>query len=629
MCGISGLFNLNKQPVSIETLQRFTDSMFHRGPDGAGYELLNNGSLGMGHRRLSILDLSEAGHQPMATADKRYWIAFNGEVYNFNDLRNELIGKGYSFQSETDTEVILYSYAEWGEKCLDKFNGDWAISIWDNLQQSLFLARDRFGIKPLYYLVNNGTFAFASETRAFKFLDGYNRTINKENYDITLKNSYGLEGLGYTIFNDIYQVLPGHCLHINEQGNINQKRWYDITEKIHSDNRDFESQKETFYNLFRDACRIRLVSDVKVATALSGGLDSSSIYSTVFDILKTENIQRTDKESQLAVSAIFPGLPNDEKIYVDKALSYTGGEIEWIITDTENLISDIERETELFDAISTSPITGISAIYKGMKKAGITVSLDGHGVDEMLYGYLYMVYDLFLNALNEQNKLKAHLYADVLAGLYHPDVQEKKATQFKGMIATEITGIKTVKKIIKRFIKSSQDNKSYLPPQLKSLSNKPYNFATKSLEERVLLFEFFQNSLPALLRNFDRAGMMNGLEIRMPFMDHRLVEFIFTLPVEYKLNQSFTKYILREIMAGRMNEEIRNRKFKVGISSPFVYWAESELKSWLYTKSAELPEAEKVIATDKLNLYYSTKNEQLLIDVWHKINLKLIHDQAD
>jgi asparagine synthase (glutamine-hydrolysing) len=624
MCGIAGLYNFNAEAQHLEVLKEFTDAMAHRGPDGSGYDLLNNGRVGLGHRRLSILDLTEAGHQPFYYMDK-YCMVYNGEIFNFNTIKSDLISKGYTFRSETDTEVVIAAYDCFGLDCFEKFNGMWALALWDSEKKQLILSRDRYGVKPLYYSQFNQSFAFASETRAFKYLKGFKRQIDSVNYEITLKNNYALEGLGYTIFKDIFQVLPGHYLVIDDQQCIQQKRWYDIREKLKPVTSDYKKQSSEFYTLFRDACRIRLVSDVKVATALSGGLDSSSIYSTVFDILNTESNARTNKDSQLAVSAIFPGLESDERAYVEKAIDYTKGKIEWVTTNTANLIEDIERDTELFDGIANAPITAISAIYKGMKNAGITVSLDGHGVDEMLYGYLYMVYDLWLEAIKEQNASEAQAHATTLSGLYYPGYQTAKKNEFLRINKQSINTTNKIKLRIKKLLqKSPTASKLYQPIDLPALSDKPYDFSHFKTKERLLFYEFFQNSLPALLRNFDRAGMMNSVEIRMPFLDYRIVEYVFSLPFESKIGNGFTKRILREAMANKMNEEVRTRTFKVGIASPFEFWAQNYLKKWFESRILKLDIEEQAKYTELLNQYFLNCDKNILEKIWSRLNLELI-----
>ena len=622
MCGISGIYTLNNAPLSLDTLKCFTDSMVHRGPDGAGYELFDNDTLGLGQRRLSILDLSEAGKQPMSYADGRYWISFNGEIYNFIEVRVELQQLGYSFQSDTDTEVILAAYIQWGKECLDKFNGMWAFAIWDEQEKNLFLARDRFGIKPLYYVhLPNNFFAFASETRAFKFLNGYKREFNEELLKLNLDDSYALEGLGYTPFKDIVQLLPGHFMNIKKHEIPKQTRWWHIEDHLHKEiPQTIKDQAEKFYELFRDACRMRLVSDVPIGTALSGGLDSSAVYSTIYDILAKEKLVRINKDSQRAFTAIFPGLPNDEHTYALAASKYSGGRIESIETQYEDLANQIVKDTELADFISTSPITSIASVYKGMKQSGISVSMDGHGVDEMLYGYRDMVYGLYNNALWKGTDDEVNAYSKVLQSMYHPDVQEIQEEKFSKALNEKIKREKSFFYQLKRKVIPQKESDSYSPISLPSLSNRPYNFANKTLPERMVYHEFFEHCLPALLRNFDRASMMNSIEIRMPFMDWRIVTYVFSLPINSKIGEGYTKLILREAMKGKMDESIRSRTFKVGISSPVEFWFNGSLKEWVLDSIKDNQQKKE------LNEAYQNQglNNHQVTDTWLGMNVDLI-----
>jgi asparagine synthase (glutamine-hydrolysing) len=623
MCGISGIYNLNKTPVSSQALINFTDSMFHRGPDGSGYELFDNETLGLGQRRLSILDLSEAGKQPMSYANGRYWITYNGEIFNFIEVREDLQQLGHTFKSDTDTEVILAAYAEWGNACLDKFNGMWAFAIWDERDKSLFLSRDRFGIKPLYYLHMPGKlFAFASETRAFKFLAGFKREIDEELLKINIHDSYALEGIGYTPFKDILQLLPGHNMLVTRDKEfVSQKRWWHIEDHLHKECPvKLQAQAEKFYELLRDACRIRLISDVPVATALSGGLDSSAVYSVIYDILQNECLGRVNKDSQRAFSAIFPGLPQNEKEYADVAASFVGGKVNNIETDFDNLAQTIAKETELCDFISTSPITAISAVYKGMKANGITVSLDGHGVDEMLYGYRDMAYSLYNYSLWQGSKEEAESYSSVIANMYHPDAQAAQHVKFQQAITEKEKREKQFSYKLKRLLKPIPESKEYLPVSLPSLSDRPYDFSHKSLPERMVYHEFFVHTLPALLRNFDRASMINSVEIRMPFMDWRLVTYVFSLPTSSKIGQGFSKLLLREAMKGKMDNSIRIRTFKVGIGSPIEYWFNGALKEWVLDFLKDSQEKEYINKAYK----EGGLDTQQVINIWSGMNVGLI-----
>lgn len=622
MCGIAGIYKFNNEPIVKKTLIRFTDSMHHRGPDGSGYELFESETVGLGQRRLAILDLSEAGKQPMSYADERYWITYNGEVFNFSDVKKELVKLNYSFKSNSDTEVILAAYIQWGKDCLNKFNGMWAFAIWDNQKKELFLSRDRFGIKPLYYIFIPGKlFAFASETRAFKFLDGFNRCFDEKLLQINVNDSYALEGIGYTPFKDIVQLLPGHYMFINQLAQHQQKRWWHIDDHLHKDVPDnLDDQAAKFYELFRDACKIRLISDVPVATALSGGLDSTAVYSTVYDILKHDSLERTNPDNQRAFSAIFPGIPQDEKVYADKAVDFVGGKINYIETDYEHLSAQIEKETELSDLIISAPISSISSIYAGMKKNGITVSIDGHGVDEMLFGYRNMVYSLYLDSLSYGSVKQASNYSSTLINLYHNNKRSEVQKKFDAELLQKSTNEKKIVYKLKKLFVKPNENLYFHPIDLPSLSDKPYDFSNELLDKRILYYEFFQHTLPALLRNFDRAGMMNSVEIRMPFMDWRFVTYVFSLPIQSKLGKGFTKLILREAMKGKMDEGLRTRTFKVGIGSPVEHWFNGSLKPWVLD-SIKDPQFKKKVE----GFYKSGKLKNAdVYNVWKHLNTGLM-----
>jgi asparagine synthase (glutamine-hydrolysing) len=622
MCGIAGIYNLNDNPLGLESLVRFTNSLSQRGPDGFGHELFDNDTLGLGHRRLSILDLSESGKQPMSYADNRYSITYNGEIFNFLEIKSELESKGCRFRSDSDTEVILAAFAEWGEKCLDRFNGMWAFAIWDSGKKELFLARDRFGIKPLYYLYISGKiFAFASETRSFKFLDGFSREFDQALLEYNLDDSYALEGLGYTPFRNIVQVLPGHHLTIKKDEVSRQKRWWHVQDYIVADvPSTYEEQVERFYELFRDACRIRLRSDVPVGTALSGGLDSTAVYNTVHNILNNETLGRVNPDSQRAFTAIFPGLPQNEREYAEKAAAYSGGNITFLETDLADLPGKISRETEYADFISPSPITSIASVYEGMRKNNIVVSMDGHGVDEMLYGYRDMVYGLYNNALWNLRAHDVKNYAHVLSDLYHSDQRDDMLTRIENDLLVKQKREKNIGYKIRKLIKGEIKFQDYHALKLSSLSDKPYDFSEMPIETRMVYVEFFQHTLPSLLRNFDRAGMMNGVEIRMPFMDWRLVTYVFSLPLKSKIGGGFTKKIVRDAMRGRMDESLRTRTYKIGISSPVDHWFNNYLKYWALDVLNDSPEKPRLEQAYKKGII----GPELVRNVWQEINLKLI-----
>jgi asparagine synthase (glutamine-hydrolysing) len=629
MCGIAGIWHLDGSAISADKLQVFTDTMRERGPDGAGYVRLLNNTLGLGHRRLSILDLSDAGHQPMPYLDGRYHMTYNGEVFNFGDIRRELQTLGHTFRSDTDSEVILAAYNQWGTDCLQRFNGMWAFAIWDEQEQTLFMARDRFGIKPFYYHFTPGKLlAFASETRAFKHLEGFNRQFDQAMLELQTAG-VRIHGAGHTIFQGIKSVLPGHCVTYKLGQAFEQRRWWSIEDHINQQvPKTLEEQAEKYHALLEDACSIRLVSDVPVATALSGGLDSSSVYSIVNDLLKKGNLSRVPEGAQKAVVATFPGLPSDERAFAEKALEYTGGDAIFIPQQYSDLPAQVTRDTQMFDGLNPSPITAISGIYRGMRENGITVSMDGHGVDEMQFGYRDMLYDLFDYYFKTGQKAMAENLRLIIIPTYAVKDQARVNQNLQQIMLSARSPLGGLKQAVKRMMGKPYRHRSeyHENGSLPALGN-PYNFSHYPFPERMLLRETFVETLPDIFRNFDLAGMMNSVEIRMPFMDWRLVAYTFSLPVESKTGLGYNKIILRQAMQGRMNEEIRLRRLKIGISSPVQHWLNHDLRSWamdmLGSGNADV-EHKDLRKKAEQEWKEGGLSANTASAVWFKVNLKLI-----
>ena len=563
-------------------MQRFNDSLSHRGPDGQGTEIFPNG-LGIAQRRLAILDVSPSGAQPMSHSSGRFHITYNGEVFNFIELRKELEKLGHSFRSESDTEVILSAYVEWGVEAFHRFNGMWAIAIYDEVEQELTLCRDRFGIKPLYYLNTPALFAFASETNAFKHLEGYQREIHPQRLQIGIEDTYALEGRGYSLYKDIYQLLPGHWMRVKASGERKQRRWYDILDAKAKVASSYAEQVEEYRALFRDACALRMRSDVSLATALSGGVDSTAVYSMVHHLMKEHSGERIPEDWQKAFVAVFPDTVQDETEYAKAAVAHTGGSATYLDAKEDDLLNNLIKSTIAFDAISSTPILALMTVYKGMRKNGVTVSLDGHGVDEMLYGYRKMVYDAFEFHKWNGQRADAEAIAEVLVSLYAPNLREQKKTSIDQSIVDAFNRRGGLVNKLKGAIKAFKPERPVLEAHdlLKPLTDSPYDFSSMNSLDRLVYEEFFVRTLPSLLRNFDKASMMHSIEIRMPFMDYRLVEQSFALPIQAKLGGGYTKRILRDAMEGIMPEMNRVRTFKVGLAAPTMEWFEGPLKEWV------------------------------------------------
>jgi asparagine synthase (glutamine-hydrolysing) len=634
MCGIAGIYKLNSSTLSLQTIQKFTDSMKHRGPDGSGYELYANDTLALGHRRLSILDLSEAGKQPFSYLE-RYHITYNGEVYNFLEIRKDLQASGYSFKTDTDTEVVLAAYHVYGKECLLKFNGMWAFAIYDSHTQELFLARDRFGVKPLHYTyLPNQLFAFASETIAFKHLEGFQRKFEQQYLLTAIQTPHIIEANGQTIFENISQLLPGHSITISGSTQLQVKRWWNTADHLIKVQTDYQTQVQQFKELFFDACKLRMRSDVSIASALSGGIDSSSVYCTLQQFNSNANtIDRTPSDWQKAFVATFPNTKMDERQYAEKVIEHTKGNAIYITPDYTNLINDIESSTKLLDAIISNPIIAITDIYKAMRQNGITVSLDGHGADEYAFGYNSYVLQNFYQALETGNEAKAIDMSDTIANLSPLYNAQQLMQGFYD--ANSVTA--KFKKGIKSFIKSKYQTtespvNNWFAEQVPSPVNEVFTNPFTGIS-KTLFNDFHYNSLPINLRDFDRAAMQNSIEVRMPFMDYRLVCFMFSLPEESKLGGGFTKRIIRDAMKGILPEAIRTRTLKIGIGSPIAEWMQSHLKTFTldYLHSQQFQKLSFVNhAKVKQEVEYLYKNNAFNTNnasqTWSIINALLINE---
>ncbi|WMX15206.1 asparagine synthase (glutamine-hydrolyzing) [Aureispira sp. CCB-E] len=588
MCGISGIIYFNHIKISHKIISDFNDQLIHRGPDGHDVWVNEELNMALGHRRLSILDLSSSGNQPMSLDNERYWMVYNGEVYNFIELRNDLIQLGYSFYSDSDSEVVLAAYIEWGNDCVKRFNGMWAIAIVDRQKKELFLSRDRFGIKPLYFANTDGIFAFASESIAFNKLHGFKKRIHQNNILFNIRNVHGLEATGESIYEEIYQLQAGHNATLNlNTGEFYKYKWWNTLENRIEIPKEYNDQVLLFRELFEDAAKIRMRSDVPIASALSGGVDSSAVYCMINYLMKNEPIDRTPKNWQRAYNIGFPGSILDESHFAKEVIDYTGGDGRFLLPDYNNLLDDIVSSTVLFDNIYNSPIYPLTTVYGNMQQDGYKISMDGHGVDEMMFGYRFSIKDIYLDAVRGGDKERELLIQNIYLGLLPKEEREEQLQYLKNL--TKVAHVEKrslwergIRKI-GRMLSPSQ----IPPPDLWSFLEKeqPANFALLEPNEQMSfgnwhLYKIFHESvLPSILRNFDRGAMQKSIEIRMPFMDWRLISYMFSLPEQSKIGGGYTKRILRDSMKGIMPESIRTRKLKVGMTSPMPEWFSNELKS--------------------------------------------------
>ena len=551
MCGVLGtvpatqhnLFNL-----ALKTLE-------HRGPDDFGIKSINE-DITLGHVRLSIVDIDH-GHQPMLDFEERYSIVFNGEIYNFIEIKAELKKLGYKFRNNSDTEVLLNSYIEWKHKCVLKFNGMWAFAIWDKLTKELFLSRDRFGKKPLFYAEVNKKFIFASEMKAiFPFLESVRPS---KDFDWMKRNVFAYETTDRCLVDGIKRFPLGSS-GIYKNGRLAISRYWNTLDHVVTVPQNYNDQVEEFRNLFFDACKIRMRSDVPIGTALSGGLDSSATMSAMAH-LSNGQIDYGKKDWQHAFVASFPGTPLDEAKYAKMVTDHIGIEATYINIDPLKNWDKIEDYFYKFEELYiTSPIPMLMT-YSGVKEHGTTVTLDGHGADELFSGYGHIIealWDSKFSVKNTMDILNTHL--NTLSS----------DTQFGKPYKTSIYFNYMIKKIIKMIIKRNLESKDSGHRNYKQLDN----------FSKHLYVIFHETILPTLLRNYDRYAMMNSVEIRMPFMDHRLVSYVNSLPTSSKFGGGYTKKMIRDSMDTYMPKEITWRKSKIGFNTPIVDWMQGDLRDW-------------------------------------------------
>jgi asparagine synthase (glutamine-hydrolysing) len=611
MCGISGFFSTTPQPANI--VGRMTDLIRHRGPDDEGFVLFQTLSamprvcggqdtpdgayqaatvyalkeklsslgaypvtLALGHRRLSIVDLSPMGHQPMSSADGRYWIVYNGEVYNHVELRAELDARGYQFVSHSDTEVIIAAYREWGKECLARFNGMFAFLIYDRAQRKLFVARDRFGVKPLYYRVSGNGFAFASEIKQFTVLPDWRAQMNGQRvYDFL---NWGItDHTDETLFAGVFQLRGGQALELDLQaitdgrvqyaagGKLPVYSWYQLKPQPFVGT--MEDASAQFRNKLIDAVKLHLRADVPVGSCLSGGLDSSSIVCIVNQLLREEDAHGLQK----TFSACSDVGKFDERKWIDVVVDATGVEGHYVYPALSGLFDEVPAITWHQDEpFGSTSIYAQWSVFRLAAEQKVKVMLDGQGADEQLAGYhvffgpyLATVFRSlhWLDLINEASamrRLHGYSYTTALAYLANFTLPE------------------FIKDPLRRATGRAGAQPAWLNfEQLNCVAVNPFQAAGAAEAEtvqRLSIAQLTASNLQMLLHWEDRDSMGHSIESRVPFLDYRLVEFVLGLPDEYKLSDGVTKRVLRQGMSGILPDAIRDRMDKLGFVTPEETW---------------------------------------------------------
>ncbi len=571
MCGIAGILQVNSNLYNKEHVQKMTNALSHRGPDGEGFWQNNSNNVLLGHRRLSILDLSDAAAQPFHYLD-RYTIIHNGEIYNYVELREELKRKGYQFRSQTDTEVLVAAYDCWKEDCLEQFDGMFAFAIWDEKEKEFFAARDRFGEKPFYYVydVGNKTFLFASEIKAFWSID-LGKGFNK-------KMLFNFLTIGYTdnptqpdetFYDEVKKLPAAGFLKIRMQPDIliEVERYWDIDVEVQDDKITDEDAIAKFSELFETSIKRRLRSDVPLGTSLSGGLDSSSIAAT---ITKCQTSPRESFRSNVKLqtfSAIFPGFEKNEEKYIDEVTNHFSLQsFKTVVSDNEipGLFQKIiQQQDEPFGSAGTLPQC---KVFELANQNNVKVLLDGQGADEILAGY-HKYYKWYWQELFRKRKL---ISTGELKKAKEIGVNEK--FDFKNIIASLFPDFASVfleRQYLLHALRQEDLSKEFVHLQSKEAY---YTTPTIFTLNGVLYFNTCIHGLEELLRYADRNSMAHGREVRLPFLSHELVEFLFSLPSDFKIRQGWTKWTLRKAMGSTLPLSITWRADKVGLEPPQLSW---------------------------------------------------------
>jgi asparagine synthase (glutamine-hydrolysing) len=575
VCGIWFSLGFAPDPACI-------GAVAHRGPDGSGWKVFESaaGPVALGHRRLSIIDLSDAALQPMAYADDRYWIVYNGEIYNYLELRDELQAAGYLFRTRSDTEVLLAAYAHWGEAALDRLVGMYAFVLWDRQEQLAFAARDHFGVKPLYLFVTPGGLALASEIKQFTGLPGFSARLNiARTYDFLASGI--IDHTDETLFKDVRQLRGGECTRIDlrhwRPGEAPLvRRWYRILEAGTLALGEHEAGAE-FGSLLAQSVRLQLRSDVPVGTCLSGGLDSSSIVCLMAREL--EKAGNADKVN--SVSACYDEKSVDERPFMEAVVERSQSTPHWCYPRFEDAFALAERITWHQDEpYGSTSIFAQWSVFDAAHRAGLKVMLDGQGADEQLAGY-HGCFSYYFADLIRRWRFVMLLYAVLQRRAWHGvSFAEQMRTLLIPLLPPKYA--RWLRRERQALVQHNWLDGEVLRPHL---GRSPFETARESIGRPPvanlgdLCVVLTQSSNLAMLLHWeDRNSMAHGIEARVPFLDHRLVEFSIAIGDRHKIVGGDTKRVLRSAMRDILPELVCNRRDKLGFATPEEEWFRGPLR---------------------------------------------------
>jgi asparagine synthase (glutamine-hydrolysing) len=542
-----------------------TKVLQHRGPDDSGFEV--SGPVGLGFRRLSILDLTPTGHQPMSTPDGQLTIVFNGEIYNYIELRKELAGRGHQFRSTGDTEVLLHAYLEWGRECLARLNGMWAFVIHDRARGVVFASRDRFGIKPLFWARTKDHVLLASEIKSIRASGLY-----KDETNWGVATSFLIEGRldesNESFFRGIEQVAPGSAMEIGSDGAVETWQYWNVAAP---GPREVENPAEAFAVLFEDAVRLHMRSDVPVGVNLSGGLDSTSI------ICASARIRQAAGATEPLLAFCYMAPEFDESAYISDTLRQSGARLVKLESNVQTLWGDLERILWYQD----EPVHSLTALvgYQLMRLAadhGVKVILNGQGADETIAGYPSFFKSYWHTLLRRARGRTLWREVTEHTRAHGGDPKSIVLSQCRHLLQTRLGSFAAYRRAVERRRLEAGRRSGWFNESL--IQRLPPLEQTDAWDlTSVLIGAIRRHPLPLYLRVEDRNAMAHSVEVRLPFLDHRLVELEFALPENWKLRGPWNKYVLRQGMKGRIPESVRTRVDKMGFPVPGRKWTKEAL----------------------------------------------------
>lgn len=615
MCGITGIYNVdNPLKVSEKTLIKMRDTLIHRGPDDEGIYISKDKKVGFGFRRLSIIDLSKAGNQPMTNEDKTIWLVFNGEIYNFQEIKKDLEKKGHKFHSKTDSEVVIHLYEEKGEECLKDLNGMFAFAIWDEKKKKLFAARDRLGIKPFYYYYKDGIFLFASEIKAILEHPEVKREPDKEGIFHYL--TFACTPAPFTLFKNIKKLTPAHYLTLDANGNLQTNRYWSPIQNIQQyTEQDYINKTK---ELLKDSIEKQMVSDVPFGCFLSGGIDSSTNA-----VLMSQAMGKPVETFSIS----FKDLPKyDEFQYSRKIADTLGSKCYETVIGQKEFMEWLPKLAYQADDPNGDPVCfPVYYLSKLIRDSKVIMAQVGEGADELFCGYgtymefirIYTKYWKYLEKLPKFIKKIPYFFLNLILPKNKLTLHKEFFRRLAYNKPFFFGGANAFSAYDKQFLMSDSYKKE-IPFDasdnlIKSIYNelKVTNYKLQDFVQKMLYLELSIRLPELLLMRVDKMASAHSIEARVPFLDHRLVELAFSIPMHLKTKNKKTKYILKKAVEGIIPDKIINRK-KQGFGAPTSEWMRKE----------------SPISNDLLNIIRNSKIKELNIFDYDYIE-KLIFDHQN